>query len=197
MGLFGDFMGTSMKAKFPSYANKEHLHPRERIRLFLTTETSEKKIQDDAVDWIDTTREIFRFSRETDPRGELVMYAVAACARAAFLRIGTARAELPPGDSPWRIELIFFRREVQRAPVHFDIYLGSSGINYYPGFPKQIDINPPVEAAMQGTQREMKFRRYANKATGQISYVPLYDHEEPIAHLGIPPAQEGWESKLT
>lgn len=197
MGLFGDILGTSMKVKWAPYANKEHLHPRERIRQFLVNETSERKIQTDPVDWIDTTKEIFSFARITDPRGELVMYAVAACARAAFLRIGTARADLPPSDAPWRIELVFFRVEVQRAPEHFNIYLGSSGINYYPGFPKQVKVNPPVEAAMHGTQGEIKFRRYANKATGQISYIPLYDSEEPMVIPEMQVAQAGWESKIT
>lgn len=197
MGLFGDILGKSMKARWPLYANKEHLHPRERIRLFLVNETSEKKIQSDPVDWIDASGEVFAFSRAMDPRGEMGMYAAAACARAAFMRIGTARADLRPGSSEWNLELIFFLRDVRNAPENFNIYFGSSGINYYPGFPKQVKINEPVDSQMIGGHREIKFRRYANKSTGQISYIPLYDNEEPMVIPEMQVAQPGWESKIT
>jgi len=87
MGLFGDITGTSLKAKFTKYTNKEHLHPRERIRLFLSSENPSAKLG--TTDWTGMMFSIFDFARNIDVRGETEFYAAAVIARAAFQHIGT------------------------------------------------------------------------------------------------------------
>ena len=195
MGLFGDMMGTSLKAKFAGYANQQHLHPRERIRSFLVNEKAEKHLA--TRDWMDAADTVFDFAQNTDPRGELKMYAAAAFARAAFKPIGTVRLDLAPGANSWRAKIIFFQPNISTAPESFAHYFGGCLINYFPGFPAQWSLSEPISARMTGSQANLGFRRYAHKPTGHICYIPLYDDGNPVVIPEMSVSDDDWESKIT
>jgi len=196
MGLFGDITGTSLKARFATYANKEHLHPRERIRTFLSSENPTAKLG--TTDWTDMMFAIFDFARDIDARGEIEFYAAATVARAAFQHVGTTCIDLLPNAPQWRIQLIIFEQDVRASTVPFVHYMGGSVLNHYPGFPQQWDLSNILPVGrLKSRQSKLLYRRYAHRTNGQITYIPLYDDESPVMESDMAKEPQAWDSKLT
>ena len=196
MGLWGDITGTSLQAKFKTYASKHSLPPRERIRSFLIEEKADQKMLSDPADWIHTIRDIFSFAHSQDLTGELEMYAETACFRTAFMCVGTAWLSRSSNDQDWILRPVFFGGSIRHASDKMTSFLACSGISYFPGFDNRHEAPVTLETTLQGTQKTLRFRRCSDINNGRIIYLPLYDNGKLVFTPDEPMSAPGWISEV-